>query len=105
MGVSKRYILAAAIWYKELPRSIHSAVNVEEGVVVCGWRHPNIISTVMALSGKRTVTFGERAAGQHVQGFLTSDGHFVDREEAAEIAYNAGQTEQKLKRLFSEDLY
>lgn len=39
------------------------------------------------------------------QGFYTSFGRFVSREEAAEIAYNVGQIEEKKNRLFSEDLY
>jgi len=45
------------------------------------------------------------------QGFLTSSGRFVDRVEAAEIAYAAGQVRQRSTHegkpgtLYSEDLY
>lgn len=38
------------------------------------------------------------------QGFVTEDGRFVDRYEAAEIALNAGQTKKLERPLFSEDL-
>jgi len=37
------------------------------------------------------------------QGFLTSLGRFVDRKEAAKIAFESGQTEKKYERLLSED--
>lgn len=43
--------------------------------------------------------------GEHEQGFTTSDGRFVDREEAARIAYDAGQVSIKLNQLFSEDVW
>lgn len=39
------------------------------------------------------------------QGFYTSYGRFVSREEAAKIAFECGQIEQETNRLFSEDLY
>jgi hypothetical protein len=40
-----------------------------------------------------------------IQGFLTSDDRFVDRKEAGEIAFKAGQTECLRDCLFSENLY
>lgn len=39
------------------------------------------------------------------QGFFTSLGRFVDRDEAYEIARNAGQVDFEKRQLFSEDLY
>lgn len=39
-----------------------------------------------------------------VQGFVTECGKFVDRYEAAEIAFKAGQTKKLESPLFSEDL-
>ncbi len=38
------------------------------------------------------------------QGFLTDTGEFVDRKEAAVIAFNAGQIKEKKYALHSEDL-
>ena len=46
----------------------------------------------------------EGALGE-VQGFLTSYGRFVDREEAAQIAFEAGQITKKKWELFSEDVW
>jgi len=40
-----------------------------------------------------------------IQGFVTSDDRFVDRKEAGEIAFKAGQIKKLTERLFSEDLY
>lgn len=40
-----------------------------------------------------------------VQGFVTSDGRFVDRAEAAVIAFKAGQIDKPKDELFSEDLW
>jgi len=39
-----------------------------------------------------------------IQGFITECGKFVDRYEAAEIAFKAGQTKKLESPLFSEDL-
>jgi hypothetical protein len=39
------------------------------------------------------------------QGFVTDDGRFVEREEAAKIAFDAGQIQKPKKVLFSEDVF
>lgn len=41
----------------------------------------------------------------HKEGFLTENGRFVGRAEAAEIAFAAGQTRIRLPILYSEDVY
>lgn len=52
------------------------------------------------------VRFGKSHLDISKQGFYTSYGRFVDREEALKIAKEAGQVkETNSKRLFSEDLY
>ena len=38
------------------------------------------------------------------QGFMTDGGEFVDRREAARIAFECGQIEQSKEILFSEDV-
>jgi len=38
------------------------------------------------------------------QGFVTEGGEFVNRQEAARIAFECGQIKQPKKRLFSEDV-
>lgn len=39
-----------------------------------------------------------------MEGFKTTDGWFVDRRTAAQIAFAAGQTHQLLDFLYSEEL-
>ncbi|MFA6594100.1 MAG: hypothetical protein WCT16_02470 [Candidatus Buchananbacteria bacterium] len=41
---------------------------------------------------------------QAEQGFLTDSGEFVDRQAAARIAFECGQTRQLKEILFSEDV-
>lgn len=101
-------ILCSAIWYKDMKRPSYNPINITEGGVLCGHRHTHVISQMYALTGKRTVTFGEDSVGEHVQGFLTNQNRFVDRIEAAQIALEAKQiSELKYSQtmLYSEDLY
>lgn len=104
MDTTKEYILCAAIWYKKLDKPFYNCKNINSGVVICGHRHPHCIYTLLALRGLRTVTFGENAAGKHVQGFLTSKNRFVSRRLARKIAISNYQCDGK-GDLFSEDLY
>jgi hypothetical protein len=95
-------ILCAAIWYKEVnPRASIRPINTPGGVVLCGFRHGDIISQVLPLVGKRQFELGD-----HIQGFLTNKNRFVDRKEAAEIFIkNGGILKYSLNKLYSEDLY
>lgn len=68
---------------------------------MAAWRHHNVYAIVSILSGKRAPLWEQ----DPVEGFLTSRDRFVDREEAARIAYEAGQTDERIEELFSEDLY
>jgi hypothetical protein len=109
-------ILCAAIWYKELePKRDNSnqlPINIKTGVVICGYRHHSCVAILSVTTGLRSVTWGDIAVGENVQGFLTSKNRFVDRKEAFVIAdcahqilndspvFNCIQAE-----LHSEDLY
>jgi hypothetical protein len=73
--------------------------------VIAGHRHCNCIETLSDLSNLRSVTNGPESVGENIQGFLTSFNRFVDRKEGAEIAFNNGQINEKVKNLYSEDLY
>lgn len=55
--------------------------------------------------GLRTVVHGENSAGEYEQGFLTNDNRFVERAEAAEIAFKSGQIKVEKTYLFSEDVW
>jgi hypothetical protein len=101
------YILCAAIWYKDLPlKKVFDAnvlpVNCDRGIVFCGHRHPHCMYSMISITGKRSVT---PVIGEYVQGFLTSDNRFVDRQEAATIAWDASQIDSPRTVLYSEDLY
>jgi hypothetical protein len=96
------HILCAAIWYKEIePIATHRPINTPGGVVLCGFRHGDIISQVLPLVGERQYVLGE-----HIQGFLTNKNRFVDREEGAEVFIkNGGILKYSETKLYSEDLY
>lgn len=109
--VKKEYILCAAIWYRdgtEAPRGM-IAQNIDTGVVIGQWRHGNCInvrSTNPVWNAKKLV---ERKGEtpmitkyedtleyyDYVDGFLTSEGRFVDRWQGMKIAYEAGQVDEK----------
>ena len=103
----KELILCSAIWYKDIPLKKKGLVNqnpknVDRGAVFCGHRHPHCMYTMIAITGLRSVT---PVIGEYEQGFLTNKNRFVDREEAAIIAFDAGQIEKEKQTLYSEDLY
>lgn len=105
----KEYILCAAIWYKEIPlKKVIDGVlpkNCDRGLVVLGHRHGQCMWTMGSLTGLRSVTNAEDGVGEYEQGFLTNKNRFVDREEAAIIAFDANQIDEKKQTLYSEDLY
>lgn len=96
----EEYILCAANWYKYPMGSDHQPVNIEYGFVVCGRRHHNIFM-ITSICDESILERNKLCE----QGFLTSKDRWVDRKEAGEIAFKAGQTTELRKILFSEDLY
>ena len=68
-----------------------------EGKLYVGLRHSDCIHRAARKTGHRNIR-GE-------QGFLTSDITFVDRAQAATIAYEAGQIPKRVKALCSEDVW
>ena len=105
----KEYILCAAIWYKEIPlkKEIPQVLpkKCDKGLVVLGHRHGQCMWTMSSLTGLRSVTNAVDGVGEYEQGFLTNTNRFVDRKEAGQIAFMAGQTEELKTTLYSEDLY
>jgi len=111
------FILCAAIYVDtgkaEPPR--RSYAYPKTGLVFAAWRHGDCFTTLTAWA--QNLSEEERAAIEAVQehqlhgrnqGFLTSTGRYVDREEAWKIAEQAGQVQPREGRpgsLFSEDLY
>jgi len=76
---------------------IKEAAIKKDGVVYTGHRHCDVIRK-MILEYKLTDTYG-------IQGFVTNEDKFVDRVEAAKIAFKCGQISNKKVQLYSEDLY
>jgi len=78
-----------------------SSIILENGLMLCGWRHPSCIHKIKEIYGKPQKI--------KEQGFLTSEGKFVDRKKALDIAIKAEQYKpfENIKHniLFSEDLY
>jgi hypothetical protein len=116
IDTSKEWVLCAAIWYKdgtEAPRGM-IAQNISSGVVIGQWRHGNCINvraTNPLWNAKKLADrLGEdkemlktyedtKKYFEEVDGFITSEGRFVDRWQAMELAYNAGQVdEERAKR-------
>lgn len=94
-------ILCAAIYCKSSKKYLSQPTNVETGFVVCGHRHD---ACYMLLTYLYNFNFENTVAG-----FLTSDNRFVDRAEAADIAFNANQLLPHIKEkpfeLISEYIY
>lgn len=127
----EEYILCAAIHYDNgLVYNFHYNYGVETGFVLCGYRHPHIISVLPTNPYwlKNKFNDGDKEAIQKyeellvkygwqedsltrcktIQGFITNKGRFVDRKEAFQIALAAGQIDESAGvggELFSEDLY
>lgn len=97
-AAKQEYIICAAIHVDDELSWLHQPENITTGIVLCGWRHDNIWYNWIQLStGKtrRTVHLG----------FLTSKNRFVNRKEAAAIAFDAGQIPEPSECLLSDDLY
>lgn len=91
------YILCAAIRRLEPKKcsppyweGTNDICNIE-----IGYRHHDILRRFS----------GKVSKSPKNQGFYTSFGRYVSREEAAKIAYNCGQIIEEKRVLYSEDLY
>jgi hypothetical protein len=99
-------------------RIYHQPRNIKENcIVLCGLRHAAIISNFFYLTGIRLSTI------KSIQGFVTNDNRFLDRDESLDLMIETGQLlaikgetienypKNKQKRLLiggvltSEDLY
>lgn len=105
------YILCAATHFTNGKGYPYQPINITEGIVLSGHRHDCIFQQWMFFSteiqkldvkGRNDIGFIENDS---TQGFLTNKNRFVNRREAAEIAFATGQTQKKLEKLYSEDLY
>lgn len=104
------FILCAAYRFKEGYRTPRmEEITAKDGTMVediyyephkdvfrmaVGWRHPDIL-----------YKYGDIIDKSDTGGFMTSKGRYVDREEAAKIAFETGQIDKEKRVLYSEDLY
>jgi len=95
---NKEYIICAAIHVDDGIKRMHMPRNISTGIVVGGWRHHNCFMILDAI-------FDREATLGCIQGFITSKGMFLDRAEAAKLAFEAKQIEAPAETLISEDLY
>lgn len=104
------YILCSAIWYKDLSLKQQlpnmNPINIDKGIVLCGFRHLQCVRQLNNLTGLRSV---RSEVGEYIQGFLTSENLFVNRAKGLQIAIASKQVEEYKtihnNHLFSEDLW
>lgn len=96
-------IICSAIHFLDGEKHVHQPKNIESGFVVTGRRHHNCFATISILANKNLKNI------QSIQGFLTSEDRFLNREESLVLAKEAGQIKDlnniRGNGLFSEDLY
>lgn len=99
-------VLCAAIWVDDGRTYPHQPVPT--GVVLGGWRHHVILGQIVSWYDSLEAAI-ERDRSREHQGFLTTKGRFIDREEAMAVALAQGQVQRgethRDDELFSEDLY
>ena len=108
-------IICSAIWYKDNIERPNSPRNIENGIVVGGWRHGNCIIMLKTMFYDNWQKSDEddkkriHVLNNQIQGFLTSKGNFIDRKDGLKMAIKNNQLiEPKIIRgdeLYSEDLY
>src|SRR5579859_7742284 len=107
--MKSEYILFASIHFDNGKSYLFQPSNIKTGIVLNGHRHGCIFqqwaffnTDVLKLdvAGRQNIGFYEKE-----QGFLTNANRFVDRKEAAKIAFAAGQIQKEIQTLYSEDLY
>lgn len=72
---------------------------MHDGVIWTGRRHHDVIKKIIDELGR------EAAPIKGTQGFVTECGKFLDRKDAARVAFEAGQVPELYTVLMSEDLY
>lgn len=100
------WILCSAIHYDDGEINIRRTCKnyPKTGIVICGYRHPDIIGILPTNNSLRN----DGKEYKCTQGFITSEGRFVNREEAYLIAKKADQLLNDFEgksKLFSEDIY
>jgi len=77
-------------------KAIEQAAIWNNGIIYKGKRHKDIV-----MNAPKHLNI--RKGG--IEGFVTTSGIFLDRKEAAEVAYQCGQIPEPVEELKSEHLY
>jgi hypothetical protein len=95
-------IACSAIWFNDGKEHPHQPKGRWNGFVVFGLGHHQCFTTLAAVADFQAI---KKLPSE--QGFVTTWNRFVTREEAAGIAFLAGQTHDGKypRRLFSEDIF
>lgn len=100
-------ILCSAVWWKDfilnnnIPLGHILPINLDKGIVTCGFRHVQCIYSMCSIMNKT-----QHELDESIQGFLTSKNRFVTIEEGAIIHINnGGKLKYSKTKLYSEDLY
>lgn len=96
--------VAAWAWVNDVPHARIVAAAIRVGDLICVTARPNRHHHVLQAMEAAGVV---RRFGPEQRGFITSDGRFVNRQLAREIALRAGQISKTHDKpeLFSEDLW
>ena len=97
-NIRPEFIVCAAIWVNDGQKHSGQFDSLESGYLLCGVGHADCVSISALLNPHHS------ARDMRNSGFVTNHRRFVGREEAAQIAYDAGQIKEKVETLYSEDL-
>ena len=101
----KEYIICSAHHYNDGKVHVHQPTNIKIGFITTGLRHHNCHRTFSQIMGFPYSPEALKIKNTEIQGFITNRYRFVDRKEAALLAYAARQITKTVKELHSEDLY
>ena len=77
------------------PTITAAAIRLSDGQIICGKKHEDC---------RRALIVAGQTDINRTEGFVTSAGDFVDRFQAAPIAFKAGQIKELYGPLYSTDL-
>jgi hypothetical protein len=105
---SDEYIICSAIYFNDGKKHGNQPKNIDIGFVICGRRHPDcygVLEVFMSLD-----EFFSQNKIEEIQGFLTSENKFLNRQDAYVVAKKCGQIigsedDKHTSCLISEDLY
>ena len=84
---------------KEDNKIIMSAIKIRTGLIITGRRHHNCFELMQNMG------IPQNYVGDSIQGFITFCGKFLNRQQAAKVAYKNGQISKLKNTLYSEDLW